>query len=221
MTINTHKFNILNNIWQYNMKITKSPVGRARSAVEDAGDGGVPGAWGGRRRGRGRWRLAGCVGAGGDRPAAACRARGGTLRSGVDGEPGAWGGRRSGDGMEEKREGRKWKERRKGQERRGPRRQFTYLCRVPTIRHSAKIFLNLKINFAECRIASTRQRYLCWVLAVQALSKDLFYSLCRVPTARHSAKLSLPSASWTALGKVYFIFLFLATKLFVVCSYTI
>jgi hypothetical protein len=33
--------------------------------VEGASNGGgVPGAWGGRRRGRGRWRLAGRVGAG-------------------------------------------------------------------------------------------------------------------------------------------------------------
>jgi hypothetical protein len=46
------------------------------------------------------------------------------------------------------------------------------LCRVPVIWHSAKIFFNFKIRFAECQIAGTRQN-----------------SLCRVSPGRHSAKI--------------------------------
>jgi hypothetical protein len=57
--------------------------------VEGAGNGGgVSGAWGGRRLGHGRWRLAGRVGAGArpgarDRPAASAGARGPAARVGV------------------------------------------------------------------------------------------------------------------------------------------
>jgi hypothetical protein len=68
------------------------------------------------------------------------------------------------------------------------------LCRVPAIWHSAKIFFNLKINFAKCPESGTRQR-----------------SLCRVPTNKHSAKngfrvlnKSLPSVPRLALGKAFF-----------------
>jgi hypothetical protein len=191
------------------MKITKSPVGRARPAVEGEGNGGgILGAWGGRRPGA--WA----------RPAAACRARGASAASRARGAgsgraAACWAG-----GREERRKKVKGEKERRREKRAAA---AVYLPSLPSARDPVlgkDFFLNLKINFAECRIVGTRQRYLCRVLAVQSLGKDLFYSLCQVPTDRHSAKMSLPSASWTALGKVYFIFLFLATKLFVVCSYT-
>jgi hypothetical protein len=109
-----------------------------------ASGGGLPSAWGRatveRRRacgvGRGRARRA--------RPAVACRERGGGRQSGIDGEPG--GGRAAtcqAGGREERRK--KLKGEKKGEERRGSRRRFTYLlCRVPAIRHSAKVFFKFK-----------------------------------------------------------------------------
>jgi hypothetical protein len=45
------------------------------------------------------------------------------------------------------------------------------LCRVPDRGHSANVFFNLKIEFAECQITGTRQT-----------------CLCRVPADRHSVK---------------------------------
>jgi hypothetical protein len=44
--------------------------------------------------------------------------------------------------------------------------------------------------------------------------------LCRVPNTGHSAKNSLPSAFYRHSTKHIFVFYILATKLFVVCSYT-
>jgi hypothetical protein len=111
-------------------------------------------------------------------------------------------GRAAGVAAVRRRKGEK-ERRRKGEGRResDARGRFSHLlCRVPDLGHSTKASL----QSASCR----------------ALGKDVFYRLCRVPTDRHSAKPPLPSANWTALDKVYFIFLFLATKLFVVCSYT-
>jgi hypothetical protein len=125
---------------------------------------------------------------------------------GVSGLPerGAGGGRGGGEAQgEAKGEGKE-----KEEESRPRGRYSHFLCRVPAIRHSAKFFLKFKNKlcrvldvqhsakfcsayFAECQRAGTRQRRLCRVLDVQ-----------------HSAKYTL-------------FFLFLATKLFVVCSYTI
>jgi hypothetical protein len=125
-------------------------------------------------------------------------------------------------------------------ERRGRRRKekagqpFIYLlCRVPTIWHSAKIFFNFKIMFAECQIAGTRQRRLCRVSTDRYSTKicSSFFAecqgdgtrqslLCRVSTGWHSTKLSLPSVISKHSAKYIFIFLILVTKFFVVCSYT-
>jgi hypothetical protein len=95
-----------------------------------------------------------------------------------------------------------------------------FLCRVPAIRHSANNFLKFKNKLCRVPDLGHSAKMPLPSASCRALGKYVLYRLCRVPTDRHSAKPSLPSANWTTLGKVYFIFLFLATKLFVVCSYT-
>jgi hypothetical protein len=45
-------------------------------------------------------------------------------------------------------------------------------------------------------------------------------TLCRVPNIRHSAKKALPSVFYRHSANHIFVFYILATKLFVVCSYT-
>jgi hypothetical protein len=71
--------------------------------------------------------------------AAARRRRAGRMGAGVGaggGVPGAWGGWR-------RPSLRKWKERRKGEEKRAAGRNISLLCRVPAIWHSTKIFLKI------------------------------------------------------------------------------
>jgi hypothetical protein len=125
--------------------------------------------------------VAACRARGGGRPVAACRAcgRGGrqpsawarraTCRAATSRARGAAASRARGaaacraGGREKEVKGVK-----EGEERIEPLRWFNYLlCRVPAIRHSAKIFLKFKNK------------------------------LCRVPDCGHSAKTSLPSASCT------------------------
>jgi hypothetical protein len=122
-------------------------------------------------------------------------ARGGTGRHGEA----AASGRR---GVTERVRGEKEGERR-------TREQFIFfLCRVPTIWHSTKIFLKFfKIFFAECPRCDTRQRFFNYSLPSVyrlALGKACFAE-CHL---------------WT-LGKLHFYFFIFPTKFFVVCSYTI
>jgi hypothetical protein len=138
----------------------------AWGGVPGASGGGLPSAWG--RATVGRRRRAGRRSSGSVRAAWGVAGRVGRSRRWLAGRVGAGGSRASmasrAGGREERRK--KLKGEKKGEERRGPRRRFTYLlCRVPAIRHSAKIFFKFKNK-------------LCRVLAVQALGKDLFYSLC-------------------------------------------
>jgi hypothetical protein len=113
--------------------------------------------------------------------------------------------------------GRRWERRRAGRveekevkgekERREPVGRLSYLlCRVPAIRHSAKIFLKFKNKLCRVPDLGHSAKTPLPSASCRALGKDVFYRLCRVPTDRHSAKSSLPSANWTALDKVYFIF---------------
>jgi hypothetical protein len=101
-----------------------------------------------------------CRARGGGRPSAACRARGRRRRARRVGRAAIAGGGVPG-GWQREVKG-------KGEERTELVGRFTYLlCRVPAIRHSAKIFLKFKNK------------------------------LCRVPDRGHSTKTSLPSASYT------------------------
>jgi hypothetical protein len=151
--------------------------------VEGAGnDGGVPSAWGGRRLGRGRWRLAGRVVAGVLRRRRA-RARGG--RAGGARVAGGEGGR--GVGGERGRR----RERVSVSEREKKEKPSVWLSSpsLPSARDAAlgKDFFIFKICFAECQIGDTRQRRL----------------LCQ----GHSAKINLhffAECHPGALGKAYF-----------------
>jgi hypothetical protein len=127
---------------------------------------------GGRTVGRGRRR-------GGEARAAVRHGRG-RRWGGAGGLPerGAGCGRGSGEAEgEAKGEGKE-----KEEESRPRGRLSHFLCRVPAIRHSAKIFLKFKNK------------------------------LCRVPDHGHSAKAALPSARCTALGKVLFFILCRVSK---------
>jgi hypothetical protein len=94
------------------------------------------------------------------------------------------------------------------------------LCRVPVIWHSAKIFFIFKISFAECQIGDTQQRLLCRVSTRWHSAKTNlhFFAECR-PGGTRQRILCRVSTSWHS-AKYICIFFVLATKLFVVCSYT-
>jgi hypothetical protein len=96
-----------------------------------------------------------------------------------------------------------------------PRGRFShFLCRMPAIRHSTKIFLKFKNKL--CRVPDHRHSAKAALPSARctALGKDLFCRLCRVSKDRHSAKAVLPSASCTTLGKVYFIFFIFGNQTF-------
>jgi hypothetical protein len=129
-----------------------------------AAGGGLPGTWArgaaGRLHGRRRRRRARPVGAAGHVGTAGGRQPGAWGGRAAAGRVGTAGGRRAVRVEEKEVKGEK--------ERREPVGRFSYLlCRVPAIRHSAKIFLKFKNK------------------------------LCRVPDLGHSVKTSLPSASCT------------------------
>jgi hypothetical protein len=72
--------------------------------------------------------------------------------------------------------------------------------------HSAKIFFNFKIHFAEC--------------PDPALDKVLFVEYPPDDTRQRIFHYTLSSVNRLTLGKVYFYFFIFQTKLFMVCSYT-
>jgi hypothetical protein len=129
-------------------------------------------------------------------------------------ERGAGGGR--GRRWERRRAGRVEEKEVKGEkERREPVGRLSYLlCRVPAIRHSAKIFLKFKNKLCRVPDLGHLAKTPLPSASCRALRKNVFYRLCRVPTDRHSTKPSLPSADWTALGKVYFIFFIFGNQTF-------
>jgi hypothetical protein len=141
--------------------------------VEGAGnDGGVPGAWGGRRRGRGRWRLAGRVGAG------VLRRR----RSEVAGH-----GRRRELGRRRARAQGQRRGRARGRRRaRWRRREREWAWVRERRRRSCR---SVKFNFfAECPRCGTRQRFLKIKIFTLpsapnlALGKDVFAECLRTGT---------------------------------------
>jgi hypothetical protein len=118
-------------------------------------------------------------------------------------------------------------------EEEGERRRHRpfYFTSLPSARHLAlgKVFLILKYSltsararalgkdgFAECQLTSTRQRYV-----LGSLPSAIPSALGKEDSLPSINQLTLGKAFFTeclfwALGKAYF----LATKLFVVCSYT-
>jgi hypothetical protein len=112
---------------------------------------------------------------------------------------------------------REWEERKK----KNPAAKYILLlCRVPAIWHSAKIFFIFKISFAECQIGDTRQRLHCRVSDRWHSAKYTLHFFAECLPGRHSAKNTLPSVTIWHSAKYICIFLVLATKLFVVFSYT-
>jgi hypothetical protein len=99
-------------------------------------------------------------------------------------------------------------------------RHILLLCRVPVIWHSAKIFFNFKIRFAECQIGGTRQRRLCRVSPGQHLANILlqFFAECQPAGTRQRL---LCRVSFLDTWQSTFSFFIFPTKIFVVCSYTI
>jgi hypothetical protein len=179
-------------------RVTGEAAGAWRGHGEGTHGGDTTGAWRGHdvRRGHGGFTAGARRGRGAAAVAAAAwRGREhGRGRGGDEGEGTARAGRGCGRGLRRRGRGGVYtaaavrSESERVRDKEGYQRYLHVLCRVPVIWHSAKIFFNFKIRFAECQIADTRQSILCRVSPARHSTKILllFFTECHPTDTRQS-----------------------------------